>query len=47
MKLKLGNEASEMIGLNLLIQFEGWLRQADNPNIKKDMRMFRVIEVEQ
>lgn len=45
MKLKLGDSA--LVGLNLLIQFEGWLTKEQNPNIKKDMRLFRVIEVQE
>lgn len=45
LKLKLGTES--LVGRNLVIQYEGMLLQKDNPNIKKDMKMFKVIEVEE
>lgn len=44
LRIKMGSD-STLVGKNFVIQFEGWLRKADNPAIKNDMRVYKVIEV--
>jgi hypothetical protein len=43
MKLKLGD--AQATGRNFVFQFDGWLRKADMPNLKNDMKLIKVIEV--
>jgi hypothetical protein len=42
LSLKLPNVVE---GMNLVIQFEGWLEQKDQPKLANRMRQFKVIEV--
>jgi len=47
LKTKLNAEEEGLVGRHVVIQFESWLTKEDNPRLKGDMRIYKVIEVQE